>query len=187
MANIKGIDVSYHNGTIDWRKVKQSVDFAIIRAGYGRSKADKRFIYNITEARKAGLENADRFVDAPPLETEEDIRDAVNRYCVFGRVTPPAEAGLCEGPEGGWPHRGHDGRRRKRRTGLKGSRLLHCHGSGSDAARTVSNLVLLDSNFASMPLVVQEGRRSINNLQRSSSLFLVKTIFPRSSACCLSS
>ena len=44
MANIKGIDVSYHNGTIDWRKVKQSVDFAIIRAGYGRSKADKRFI-----------------------------------------------------------------------------------------------------------------------------------------------
>ena len=56
MADIKGIDVSYHNGTIDWRKVKQSVDFAIIRAGYGRSKADKRFIYNITEARKAGLE-----------------------------------------------------------------------------------------------------------------------------------
>ncbi len=49
--------------------------------------------------------------------------------------------------------------------------------SGSDAARTVSNLVLLDSNFASMPVVVQEGRRSINNLQRSSSLFLVKTIF----------
>ena len=49
--------------------------------------------------------------------------------------------------------------------------------SGSDAARTVSNLVLLDSNFASMPRVVQEGRQSINNLQRSSSLFLVKTIF----------
>ena len=56
--------------------------------------------------------------------------------------------------------------------------------SGSDAARTVSQLVLTDSNFASMPLVVREGRRSINNLQRSASLFLVKTIFSTIIAIC---
>ena len=57
--------------------------------------------------------------------------------------------------------------------------------SGSDAARTVSNLVLLDSNFASMPQVVKEGRRSINNLQRSASLFLQKTIYSTVLGCLL--
>ena len=52
---MKGIDVSYHNGVIDWKKVKQSVDFAIIRAGYGKSQMDKQYINNICGAHTAGL------------------------------------------------------------------------------------------------------------------------------------
>ena len=67
---------------------------------------------------------------------------------------------------------------------LKESDCSIAMASGSDAARTVSQLVLLDSNFASMPRIVQEGRRSINNLQRSSSLFLVKSIFSAIIAVC---
>ena len=108
-------------------------------------------------ARKAGLEHADKYVDATTLRTEEDIRRAVNEYSVFGRVTPQQKLSFVKA--------------------LKAPDCSIAMASGSDAARTVSSLVLLDSNFASMPVVVQEGRRSINNLQRSSSLFLAKTIF----------
>ena len=79
-------------------------------------------------ARKAGLENADKYVDATTLRTEEDIRRAVSEYSVFGRVTPPAEAQLRQGAEGPGPHGGHDRRRRQRRAGLEGGGLLHRHG-----------------------------------------------------------
>lgn len=128
-------------------------------------------------ARKAGLENADRFVDATTLETEEDIRDAVNRYCVFGRVTPQQKLAFVKALKADGHTVAMTGDGVNDVLALKEADCSIAMASGSDAARTVSNLVLLDSNFASMPLVVQEGRRSINNLQRSSSLFLVKTIF----------
>ncbi len=128
-------------------------------------------------AGKAGLENADRYVDASTLETEEDIREAVRKYSVFGRVTPQQKLAFVKALKADGHTVAMTGDGVNDVLALKEADCSIAMASGSDAARTVSNLVLLDSNFASMPLVVQEGRRSINNLQRSSSLFLVKTIF----------
>ncbi len=128
-------------------------------------------------ARKAGLDHADSYVDATTLETEEDVRDAVRRYSVFGRVTPQQKLAFVKALKADGHTVAMTGDGVNDVLALKEADCSIAMASGSDAARTVSNLVLLDSNFASMPLVVQEGRRSINNLQRSSSLFLVKTIF----------
>ncbi len=128
-------------------------------------------------AKRAGLQNAERYVDAGTLKTQEEIEDAVERYTVFGRVTPQQKLDFVKALKA----RGHTvamtGDGVNDVLALKEADCSIAMASGSDAARTVSNLVLLDSNFSSLPLVVQEGRRSINNLQRSSSLFLVKTIF----------
>lgn len=128
-------------------------------------------------AKKAGLDQAGSYVDATTLETEEDIAEAVRSYSVFGRVTPQQKLAFVKAlrAEGHTVAMTGDGVNDV--LALKEADCSIAMASGSDAARTVSSLVLLDSNFASMPLVVQEGRRSINNLQRSSSLFLVKTIF----------
>lgn len=128
-------------------------------------------------ARKAGLENAHRYVDATTLRTEEDIRRAVREYSVFGRVTPQQKLAFVKALKEDGHTVAMTGDGVNDVLALKEADCSIAMASGSDAARTVSNLVLLDSNFASMPVVVQEGRRSINNLQRSSSLFLVKTIF----------
>ncbi len=128
-------------------------------------------------ARKAGLDNADKYVDAATLHTEEDIRRAVKEYAVFGRVTPQQKLSFVKALREDGHTVAMTGDGVNDVLALKEADCSIAMASGSDAARTVSNLVLLDSNFASMPVVVQEGRRSINNLQRSSSLFLVKTIF----------
>ncbi len=128
-------------------------------------------------ARRAGLEHAGRYVDATTLHTEQDIRRAVGEYSVFGRVTPQQKLAFVKALKEGGHTVAMTGDGVNDVLALKEADCSIAMASGSDAARTVSNLVLLDSNFASMPIVVQEGRRSINNLQRSSSLFLVKTIF----------
>lgn len=128
-------------------------------------------------AKKAGLATADRYVDATTLESEEDILAAVREYSVFGRVTPQQKLAFVKALKGDGHTVAMTGDGVNDVLALKEADCSIAMASGSDAARTVSNLVLLDSNFASMPVVVQEGRRSINNLQRSSSLFLVKTIF----------
>lgn len=128
-------------------------------------------------ARKAGLDNADKYIDASTLTTDEDIRRAVREYSVFGRVTPHQKLAFVKALKEDGHTVAMTGDGVNDVLALKEADCSIAMASGSDAARNVSNLVLLDSNFASMPLVVQEGRRSINNLQRSSSLFLVKTIF----------
>lgn len=128
-------------------------------------------------ARKAGLENADKYVDATTLRTEEDIRRAVSEYSVFGRVTPQQKLSFIKALKAQGHTVAMTGDGVNDVLALKEADCSIAMASGSDAARTVSSLVLLDSNFASMPVVVQEGRRSINNLQRSSALFLSKTIF----------
>ena len=128
-------------------------------------------------AKKAGLKTAEQYVDATTLQTPEEIKEAAQKYSVFGRVTPQQKLDLVKALK----EQGHT----VEMTGdgvndvlaLKESDCSIAMASGSDAARTVSQLVLLDSNFASMPKILKEGRRSINNLQRSSSLFLTKTIF----------
>ena len=128
-------------------------------------------------AKKAGLKTAEQYVDATTLQTPEEIKEAAKKYSVFGRVTPQQKLDLVKALK----EQGHTvamtGDGVNDVLALKESDCSIAMASGSDAARTVSQLVLLDSNFASMPKILKEGRRSINNLQRSSSLFLTKTIF----------
>ncbi len=128
-------------------------------------------------ARKAGLEKAEYFVDATTLKDYDDIKRAASRYTVFGRVTPQQKLELVKALKEDNHTVAMTGDGVNDVLALKESDCSIAMASGSDAARTVSQLVLLDSNFASMPMVVREGRRSINNLQRSASLFLVKAFF----------
>ncbi len=128
-------------------------------------------------ARKAGLEDADKYVDATTLKTDEDIEAAVREYSVFGRVTPEQKLKFVKALKAQGHTVAMTGDGVNDVLALKEADCSVAMASGSDAARTVSNLVLLDSNFASMPKVVAEGRRAINNLQRSASLFLSKTVF----------
>ena len=81
-------------------------------------------------AKRAGIENADRFVDARTLTSEEAIREAAGRYTVFGRVTPAQKRSLVQALKAEGAHRGHDGRRRQRRARAQGGRLLDRHGLG---------------------------------------------------------
>lgn len=128
-------------------------------------------------AKEAGLKYADNVIDATTLKTEEDIYEAVEKYSVFGRVTPNQKLQMVQAIK----KHGHTvamtGDGVNDVLALKEADCSVAMASGSEAARCVSQLVLLDSNFSSMPKVVAEGRRSINNIQRSASLFLVKTVF----------
>lgn len=128
-------------------------------------------------ARRAEVKNYDKYVDATTLETDEQIKEAVEKYTVFGRVTPAQKKKFVVALK----EQGHTvamtGDGVNDVLALKEADCSIAMAAGSDAARNVAQLVLLDSNFASMPKVVAEGRRSINNIQRSSTLFIVKTIF----------
>ncbi len=128
-------------------------------------------------AKRAGVEGYEKYVDCTTLETEDDIKQAVERYTIFGRVTPIQKKQIvCV-----LKKKGHTvamtGDGVNDIIALKESDCSIAMASGSDAARNVSQLVLLDSDFASMPKIVAEGRRTINNLERSASLFLSKTIY----------
>ncbi len=127
-------------------------------------------------AGNAGLENAGNYIDASTL-SECELEKAAKQYTVFGRVTPEQKLSLIRTlkKEGHTVAMTGDGVNDV--PALKEADCSVAMASGSDAARQVSQLVLLDSNFASMPKIVAEGRRAINNIQRSASLFLVKTIF----------
>lgn len=126
-------------------------------------------------AKKAGLQDAENYIDVSTLTTEEELEEAAEKYSVFGRVKPDQKLLLVKALK----KRGHSvamtGDGVNDVLALKEADCSVAMAAGSDAAKNVSQLVLLDSNFASMPKIVAEGRRSINNLERSSSLFLVKT------------
>lgn len=128
-------------------------------------------------AQKAGLKGAERYIDASRLENDSDIREAAEKYTVFGRVTPKQKLQLVKALKEKKHTVAMTGDGVNDVPALKESDCSIAMASGSDAARTVSQVVLLDSDFAAMPRVVWEGRRSINNLQRSASLFLVKAMF----------
>lgn len=128
-------------------------------------------------AKQAGIKNADRYVDASEFEDEQSMRKALLNNTVFGRVTPSQkrkfvrilkEAGHTVAMTG-------DGVNDV--LALKDAYCSIAMASGSDAAAQASQLVLLESDFSCMPEVVLEGRRVVNNIQRSASLFLVKNIF----------
>lgn len=126
---------------------------------------------------QAGIESAESFVDAATLDTEDKIADAVNKYTVFGRVTPKQKKQLVKALQA----KGHTvamtGDGVNDILAMKDADCSVAMASGSEAAAQAAQVVLLDSDFVHMPDVVYEGRRVVNNIQRSASLFLVKNIF----------
>ena len=128
-------------------------------------------------AREAGLTGAENYIDATELKSAEDIEKAVEETTVFGRVTPYQKLEIVKALKAHGHTVAMTGDGANDVLALKEADCSIAMQSGSDAARNVSNMVLLDSNFASLPLVVAEGRKSINNLQRSASLYLTKTTY----------
>jgi cation-transporting ATPase E len=128
-------------------------------------------------AKRAGLQDADNYIDLSTLKTEQEVIEAAEKYTIFGRVQPEQKLILVKALKANGHTVAMTGDGVNDVLALKESDCSVAMASGSDAAKNVSSLVLLDSNFASMPRVVAEGRRSINNLERSAALFLVKTIY----------
>lgn len=148
---------------------EQGVDVKVI------SGDDPRTVSGI--AAQVGVPGSDRFVDATTLETDEDIARAVGEYSIFGRVKPEQKKAFVVALQQAGHTVAMTGDGVNDTLALKQADCSVAMAAGSDAARNVAQLVLVDNDFASMPKVVAEGRRSINNLQRSASLFLVKTLF----------
>ncbi|HIU05582.1 MAG TPA: HAD-IC family P-type ATPase, partial [Candidatus Coprousia avicola] len=136
---------------------------------------DPRTVSGIAQV--VGIPGASAYVDATTLDTPAKIDQAVDRYHVFGRVTPMQKRELVQALK----RRGHTvamtGDGVNDVLALKEADCSVAMAAGSDAARNVAEIVLVDNDFAAMPAVVAEGRRSINNLQRSAALFLTKTLF----------
>mgnify|MGYP001700765274 CR=1 FL=1 len=128
-------------------------------------------------AKRAGLKNADRYVDATTLTSDEMLQDAVAEYSVFGRVTPQQKKAMVQALQSQGHTVAMTGDGVNDVLALKEADCSIAMASGSDAAAQASQLVLLESDFSCMPEVVLEGRRVVNNIQRSASLFLVKNIF----------
>ena len=128
-------------------------------------------------AEAANIKDADKYTDASDLETAEDYKNAVSQYTVFGRVRPEQKRQLVCALK----NEGHivamTGDGVNDVLALKDADCGIAMASGSDAACHVSQLVLMDSDFSKMKHVIDEGRRVVNNIERSASLFLVKNIF----------
>jgi len=128
-------------------------------------------------ARRAGIPNAEMYIDANELETDQDFLDAVDTYTVFGRVTPDKKKRLIKA----FKKRRHTvamtGDGVNDVLAMKESDCGIAMASGAQAASQVAQLVLLNNDFSAMPAIVGEGRRVINNIQRAATLFLVKNIF----------
>lgn len=128
-------------------------------------------------AKEAGIAGADRFVDASALKTADEIRRAVGQYTVFGRVTPEQKRQFVRALKEQGKTVAMTGDGVNDVLALKDADCSVAMASGSDAAVQTAQVVLLESDFSCMPSVVLEGRRVVNNIQRSASLFLVKNIF----------
>ncbi|MDD6189895.1 MAG: HAD-IC family P-type ATPase [Clostridiales bacterium] len=128
-------------------------------------------------ALKAGIRGAENYIDATTLTNEMKLRAAATQYTVFGRVTPEQKKKLVLALKAAGKTVAMTGDGVNDVLALKSADCSIAMASGSDAACQVSQLVLLNSDFGAMPSVVDEGRRVINNIERSSSLFLVKNIF----------
>ncbi|MBR3334950.1 MAG: HAD-IC family P-type ATPase [Clostridia bacterium] len=128
-------------------------------------------------AKRAGLAGWDRCVDASTLKTEEDLDAACDRYSVFGRVTPEQKKALVLALK----RKGHNvamtGDGVNDIPALKAADCSIAMAGGADAAKNAAQLTLLSSDFSVLPEIVLEGRRVINNITRTASLFLTKTIF----------
>ena len=148
---------------------EQGVTVKVISGDSARSVAEV--------ARRAGVDGAERWVDASALEEGADLTAVAETNNVFGRVTPRQKRALIQSLQRGGHTVAMIGDGVNDVLALKEADCSIAMAAGSEAAQHVSQLVLLDSNFAVLPKVVKEGRRVINNIQRSASLFLSKNIF----------
>lgn len=146
---------------------KQGVALKVI------SGDDPKTVSNI--AIRAGFDNAENYVDMSKV-TDEELPKLVEKCSVFGRVSPYQKLEIIKALKANGHKAAMTGDGVNDVPALKEADCSVTVQSGSDAARSVSQIVLMNNDFASMPLVVEEGRRCINNIQRSSSLFLVKAI-----------
>ncbi len=128
-------------------------------------------------ATEAGIEGAERYVDASVLKSKSDYDEAVEKYTVFGRVTPNQKRMLVQALKEHKKTVAMTGDGVNDVLALKDADCSVAMASGSDAASNVAQLVLLDSDFTRMPSVVAEGRRVVNNIERTASLYIVKNIF----------
>ncbi|MCI8528586.1 MAG: cation-translocating P-type ATPase [Lachnospiraceae bacterium] len=128
-------------------------------------------------AKQAGIENAEQYIDVSTLLTDEEVEDASGKYTVFGRVTPSQKQTLVKALQKSGHTVAMTGDGVNDILAMKDADCSVAMASGSEAAAQAAQVVLLDSDFAHMPDVVLEGRRVVNNIQRSASLFLVKNIF----------
>ena len=128
-------------------------------------------------AKRSGLKNAEQYVDATTITTQEEMDEAVANYSVFGRVTPQQKKAMVLSLK----KQGHTvamtGDGVNDVLALKEADCSIAMAEGSDAAKNIANVVLLDSNFAAMPHIVNQGRRVVNNIRTAASMFLIKTIF----------
>lgn len=156
------------NETIDYFK-KQGVTLKVI------SGDSVKTVQNI--AQEVGITGAENAVDMTTVTTDEQLKEVAEKCNVFGRVTPAQKKSLVLALQ----EKGHSvamtGDGVNDVLALKEADCSIAMASGSDAARNVSQLVLVNNDFAAMPSVVDEGRRTINNIERSSALYLVKTIY----------
>ncbi len=128
-------------------------------------------------AKLVDIENYDKYIDASLLKTKEDMEDAIKKYTIFGRVTPKQKQELIKILK----RQGHivamTGDGVNDALALQESDCAITVATASNIARNISQLVLLNSDFTSIPDIVAEGRRTINNIERSATLFLTKTIY----------
>jgi cation-transporting ATPase E len=153
--------------TIKWFK-ENSVDIRVISGDNPVTVSEV--------ARRVGIDSYDNYISLQGMSKQEVIEIA-DKYTIFGRVTPEQKATLVKALKAKGKTVAMTGDGVNDILALKEADCSVAIAAGSDAARSVSHLVLLDSNFSSMPSVVAEGRRVVNNIQKSSSLFLMKTLF----------
>ncbi len=128
-------------------------------------------------ATKAGVENAEKYIDLSTITSEEELKKCATEYTVFGRVKPEQKKALVDALKENGMKVAMTGDGVNDILAMKEADCSIAMGTGSDAARQAAQVVLLDSDFSHMKEIVSEGRRDINNITRSASLFLYKNIF----------
>lgn len=128
-------------------------------------------------AKKAGLKNANHYIDATTIKTSEEMQRAVAECSVFGRVTPQQKKQMVQALQSQMHTVAMTGDGVNDVLALKEADCSIAMAAGSDAAKNIANVVLLDSNFGAMPHIVNQGRRVVNNIRSAASMFLIKTIF----------
>lgn len=128
-------------------------------------------------AKRAGIEDYQNYIDMSTLHTEKEIQEASKKYTIFGRVTPTQKRDLIKAMKKQKHYVAMTGDGVNDVLALKEAHCSIAMPNGSDAAKNIAELVLLNSNFSSMPKIVDEGRRSVNNIEQSATLFLTKTSY----------